>query len=79
MSERLEIFDKMQKADERIAVLKMQIARAKSDLFTHNRPTNPNTFRQWQTELSELQRKRQRLQFEMGEVKRREKAGSLGR
>jgi hypothetical protein len=67
---RLQIFDQMQKHDERIAVVKEQIARAQPD-----KATDPVVCSQWQTDLKRLQRERQRLQFEMGEAKRQEKQG----
>jgi hypothetical protein len=69
---RAEIFERLQHAEEKLAERKMQIARAKSDLYSRNKPTNPTIFSKWLKEEADLKRLCQRLQFEMGEAKRRE-------
>ena len=65
---REQVFAELQNANARISVLKMQISRAKSDLFLHNKPTHPTLFSKWQTELAYMQRKSQALQFELGQI-----------
>ncbi len=42
-------------------------------VMTKNKPTNAVIFAGWQKALAELTRKRQRLQFELGEATREEK------
>jgi hypothetical protein len=66
--ERRKIFEQLEAANKRSSELKGMLNRAKSDLFCKNKPTNPTIFARWQTELAEVGRRIQRLQFELGEA-----------
>jgi hypothetical protein len=49
------------------------IARAKGRAYTRREYEKPEVFTGWMREMSDLKRKRQMLQFEMGEVTRAER------
>ena len=71
-----EIHAKMLHLDEKIEDMEGRIAKAKSDLFHNNKRMTKVIFQGWRKELGRMKRERQRLQFEMGEAGRREKAAA---
>jgi hypothetical protein len=73
MRTRLEIFTQMQAVDARAAELREMIARAKGRAYTRREYEKPEVFASWMREMGDLKRKRQMLQFEMGEVTRAER------
>jgi hypothetical protein len=73
MRTRLEIFTEIQLVDSRAAELREMIARAKGRAYTRREYEKPEVFAGWQREMNDIKRKRQMLQFEMGEVTRAER------
>jgi hypothetical protein len=68
MRTRLQIFTQIQEVDSRAAEL-----RAKGRAYTRREYEKPEVFAGWMREMSDLKRKRQMLQFEMGEITRDER------
>jgi hypothetical protein len=67
------MFDELQRVDARSNELKSLIANAKSAAHAIRQYEKPEVFGGWMQELQDLKLKRQRLQFEMGEIARAER------
>jgi predicted nucleic acid-binding Zn-ribbon protein len=70
---RADLMEEMLACDARQNTLREYIARAKATRYAEGKWTKSGVFADWQRESSELKVKRQRLQFELGELTRREK------
>jgi hypothetical protein len=73
MRTRLEVFTEIQEVDSRAAELKDKIATAKARAYRDRSYVRADIFAEWQRDLNDLKRRRQMLQFEMGEINRAER------
>ena len=75
--EHSEALQKKQEVDERLRLLKQELSKAKSKVYTHGTYMKPGIFHEKQAELERLKLESQALQVRLGELRKEEKMANM--